>query len=105
MEEQYFNEIRKRFCSNATEIEEGKMMSFEAIKYKRKVFAFFTGNKKMVFKLGKEFNPDTQDFDINVFNPYVKRAPFNGWFEVPYSAKEYWPTLTEKSLSLLKSEM
>lgn len=105
MEEQYFNEIRTQFCSKSEEIEPGKMMSEEAIIYKRKVFAFFSKNKKMVVKLGKGFNPASTDIEMWVFNPFKKRAPLNGWFEIPYSEKDHWVPLTEQALDVIQSEV
>ena len=105
MEEQYFNEIRAKFCLKDRNIKAGKMMSSEAITYQKKVFVFFSRKKRMVFKLGKYFDPDSMDFEIAVFNPFKNRPPLNGWFEVPYSEKEQWETLTNKALILIKSEV
>ncbi|MGB0390676.1 MAG: hypothetical protein ACPGD5_03845 [Salibacteraceae bacterium] len=105
MEEQYFNEIRDKFCSLAAEIEKGKMMSAEAIIYQNKVFAFFSRDKKMVFKLGKSFDTKSLGIETNVFNPFKKRAPLNGWFEIDYSNKEQWLPLTERALGVLKKEV
>lgn len=101
MEEQYFNTIREEFCQQDSKIQTGKMMSSEAITYKGKVFAFFSRKKKMVFKLGKDFDPDKVGIEICVFNPFKKRAPLNGWFEVPFTEKEQWEPLTQKALSLI----
>ena len=81
------------------------MMSSEAITYNTKVFAFFSKKKKMVFKLGKEFDPDLFGIDIAVFNPFKNRAPLNGWFEIPFTAKEQWIPFTQKALTFLKSEL
>ena len=105
MEEQLFNEIRDQFCLSDSHIKPGKMMSSEAITYQEKVFAFFSRKQKMVFKLGKDFDPDALDFEIQVFNPFKKRGPLNGWFEVDYSRKDHWIPLTEQALQLVKSEL
>ena len=105
MEELYFNEIRERFCSMDSNIKEGKMMSSEAITYNEKVFAFFSRKQKMVFKLGKDFDPDSFGIEICVFNPFKNRAPLNGWFEVSFTEKEQWEPLTKKALTLLKNEL
>lgn len=102
MEEQLFNEIRDRFCAGDSKIESGKMMSSEAITYDGKVFAFFSRQQKMVFKLGKEFDPDNHGIEICVFNPFKNRGPLNGWFEVPYSEKDQWKSFTQKALALIK---
>lgn len=105
MEEQYFNEIRGQFCLKEDEIKSGKMMSSEAITYQGKVFAFFSRKKKMVFKLGKDFDPDNYRIEICVFNPFKNRAPLNGWFEVSYTEKEHWQPLAKQALTLLKNEL
>ena len=105
MEEQLFNEIRNQFCLKDSKISAGKMMNSEAITYDGKVFAFFSRKKKMVFKLGKEFDPNQFGREICVFNPFKNRPPLNGWFEIPYTEKEHWIPFTEKALTYLKSEL
>ncbi|WP_149304491.1 hypothetical protein [Pareuzebyella sediminis] len=105
MEEQYFNEIRERFCLTSPEIRTGKMMRSEAITYQGKVFAFFSRKKRMVFKLGKEFDPDSLGIDIQVFNPFKNRGALHGWFEVPFTGKEQWEPLTKRALGVLKNEL
>lgn len=105
MEELYFNEIRQKFCLKNPKIKIGKMMSSEAITYEGKVFAFFSRKKKMVFKLGKDFNTHNLEIDIAVFNPFKNRPPLNGWFEVSFKDKEQWESLTKTALTLLKNEL
>jgi ribosomal protein L24E len=105
MEEQLFNKIRDTFCLKEAKISAGKMMSSEAITFDGKVFAFFSRKKKMVFKLGKEFDPDAHGVEICVFNPFTNRSPLNGWFEIPYSEKDQWIPFTEKALTYLKSTL
>ena len=90
MEEERFLEIQRQLSLSNPEVVTGKMMSAKAMVYRSKVFAFFSVDQKMVFKLGKKFDPHSVGFDIEVFNPYTKRAPFNGWFEVPYKHQEHW---------------
>ncbi|MEM6845570.1 MAG: hypothetical protein AAF632_25375 [Bacteroidota bacterium] len=105
MEEQFFNEIRQRFCLRDSQINPGKMMSSEAITYRGRVFAFFSRKKKMVFKLGKDFNPHEYGLEISVFNPFTRRQPLYGWFEVPFAEKEQWEPLAQKAINQLKSEL
>ena len=105
MEFDTFLEIRNVCCLQDPKITEGKMMSSPAIHFRGKVFAFFSRKKKMVFKLGKDFDPEVMDIEIRVFNPFKNRAPLNGWFEVSYIFKEHWPTLSEKALIHLKNEL
>lgn len=105
MEEQRFIEILQQMSLTNSAIVAGKMMSAKAIVYQSKVFAFFSVNNKMVFKLGKKFDPQSVDFEIEVFNPYTKRAPFNGWFEVSYKHQDHWMPLAQKALDLLQKEL
>lgn len=105
MEYEFFDEIRMELSAGDEHIKPGKMMSSEAITYNKKVFAFFSRKKKMVFKLGKDFNPDNFGIEISVFNPFNKRAPLNGWFEVPFTEKSMWKPLTKKALENLKREL
>ncbi|MTI38827.1 hypothetical protein [Fulvivirga lutimaris] len=105
MEKELFNNIREQFCLSDSRIKEGKMMSSEAITYDGKVFAFFSRKQKMVFKLGKDFDPDKAGKDIAVFNPFTNRPPLNGWFEIPFTEKELWTTMTENALQKLKAEI
>jgi hypothetical protein len=105
MEKQRFIEIQQQLSLTNPDIVLGKMMSAKAIVYRSKVLAFLSVNHKMVFKLGKNFDPQSVDFEINVFNPYTKRAPFNGWFEVPYKHQDHWMPLAQKALALLQVEL
>ena len=62
MQYQQFTQIRERYCRREINIQAGKMMSSEAITYRGKVFAFFSTKQKMVFKLGKDYDPTAQSF-------------------------------------------
>lgn len=103
-EEQYFNALRNQLCQGSPDVQSGKMMSSEGITYRGKVFAFFSRQQKMVFKLGKDFSPYELEIDIQVFNPFRHRAPLNGWFEVPYIHKKHWPSLAERALETIKQD-
>ncbi|MFV1884163.1 MAG: hypothetical protein ACMZ7B_06740 [Balneola sp.] len=72
-EQQLFEEIRIELIENYPFVEAGNMMGSPAITQNRKVFAFLSKKFLMVFKLGKEFDPETQDFEIHPFNPFKKR--------------------------------
>lgn len=102
MEESLFNNICTDMCFQDPAVQPGKMMSSPAITYEGSVFAFFSRQKKMVFRLGKDFVAETVDFEIRVFNPFKKRPPLNGWFEVGYADSAAWSTLAARALALLK---
>ena len=97
-----FEKIRTRLISEENYVSAGKMMSTEAIKYNGKVFAFISRNGNMVFKFGVEFNPDDHEFESVPFNPFKKKSPLAGWFEVSYSQYQFCDTLTKEALSIIK---
>ena len=99
-EQQLFEEIRTELIENYPFVEAGNMMGSPAITQNGKVFAFLSKKFLMVFKLGKEFDPATQDFEIHSFNPFKKKGPLAGWFEVPYSNHQHWKPLTKEALEL-----
>src|SRR5258708_34494835 len=57
-EEQRFRSIAALLARENSAITVGKMMSSPALHYQGKVFAFYDG-KKMVFRLGRDFKPET----------------------------------------------
>ena len=105
MEKELFNQIRLEFTNSEPQVKPGKMMSSEAITYKDKVFAFISRKNKMVFKLGKGFDPDTADIEMNVFSPFKNKKPLSGWFEIDYQYNDHWKPYTEKALNLIKQEI
>ena len=104
MEEQktLFEQIRSQLIEEEKLVTTGKMMSTEAIKYNGSVFAFISKNGNMVFKFGKDFDPESQDFESIPFNPFKNKGPLAGWFEVSYSQHELWESLTKEALSIIK---
>ncbi len=83
-------------------IQPGKMMRSPAITYQKKVFAFLSQKNKMVFKLGKAFDPSQVEYEIRPFNPFKKRPPLKGWFEVGFTEKEHWLQLTQQALEVIE---
>ncbi|MEQ9308430.1 MAG: hypothetical protein RLN90_03185 [Balneolaceae bacterium] len=94
-----FEEIREELVSTKTNIEVGNMMRSPAITINGIVFAFLSKKYLMVFKLGKDFDPHVQDFEIHPFNPFKKKGPLTGWFEVPFSEQHLWKDLTLQALN------
>ncbi|PWL39817.1 hypothetical protein DKG77_03015 [Flagellimonas aquimarina] len=104
MEFEKFKEIRELFCLKHPEVTEGKMMSSPAIHYKSKVFAFFSKKHKMVFKLGKDYHLEKQDFEFSEFNPFKTKKPLSGWYEVDFEYHEKWRELTKIALNQIKAK-
>lgn len=101
MEFEKFDEIKQKLCIRYLEVTEGKMMSSPAIHFNKKVFAFFSRNNKMVFKLGK--NPALpKGIELYEFNPFKNKGPLTGWYEVDYIYKDSWEKLTELALQFAK---
>lgn len=104
LEDTYFMEIRERLFELNEQVSPGRMMRSEAIAYQGKVFAFLSPKKKMVFKLGRDFQPDSPAMDMRVFNPFKHKPPMAGWFEVPISEKKHWLPLAKQALHLIQSQ-
>lgn len=104
MEEQkvLFEQIRAKLIEKEKLVTVGKMMSTEAIKYDGNVFAFISKNGNMVFKFGKDFDPETQVFESISFNPFKNKGPLTGWFEVSFSQHELWESLIQEALTEIK---
>lgn len=99
-EQQLFEQIRTELVKNYGHVEIGNMMGSPAITQNGKVFAFLSKKFLMVFRLGNKFDPSIQDFEIWPFNPFKKKGPLTGWFEVPYSNHQHWKSLTNEALEL-----
>ncbi|MEN1784317.1 MAG: hypothetical protein AAGF77_04175 [Bacteroidota bacterium] len=105
MEAQYFEAIKNRLVDASPAISSGKMMRSEAITYKGKVFAFFSTKQKLVVKLGKAFDPNTVDYELKLFQPFKRKGPLNGWFEISFAEKHHWEALAYQALNLLQLEL
>lgn len=103
MEFENFKEIREQFCLKHPEVTEGKMMSSPAIHYKNKVFAFFSRQNKMVFKLGKDFPVEKHHAQLVEFSPFKSKKPLTGWYESDFEGFEIWNELTSISLRKIQS--
>ncbi|WP_020529390.1 hypothetical protein [Flexithrix dorotheae] len=94
-----FEKITTDYSTKYPDVQPGKMMSSQAIKVKDKVFAFFSKNGDMVFRLGKDFDPDTSESKgIHVFNPFKNKGSLSGWFVVPEQEKRLWESYTHQAL-------
>ena len=83
-------------------IAHGKMMTAPAVKYRGKVFVFFH-QEKMTFKLGKDFDPTSQDItEFSYLSPFKNKPPMKAWFEIPFSQKDKWATLAQLALEKMK---
>ncbi len=100
---EYFEAIRRRFQSLDEAVNAGRMMSSPAICYRGKVFAFFATTRMMVFRLGKDFDPEQYGCkDITPFNPFKNKGPLGGWYQVPYVHRDQWEALTRAALHRMK---
>ncbi|MCL6266702.1 hypothetical protein [Flagellimonas myxillae] len=103
MEFETFLGIRNKFCLEEADVTEGKMMHSPAIHYKRKVFAFFSKQDKMVFKLGRSYPLEQLKVEWAEFNPFKNKGPLNGWYEVGFDNHEKWEELTGIALEKIKT--
>lgn len=102
-ERKRFEDIREALCASRVGVHEGKMMSSDAIKFKNKVFAFFSTKDAMVFKLGKDAELEKYQAKLVPFNPFKKKGPLAGWFQASNEDKTYWKSLALEALDLMES--
>lgn len=100
-EEQRFSAIAERLTQEHNDITLGKMMSSPAIQHQGKVFAFFY-NKKMVFKLGRDFQPESLGIsEYSLLAPFKTKPPMVDWFEIPSTEQQRWEELASYALQHL----
>ncbi len=100
-EEQRFRSIAALLARENSAVTLGKMMSSPALHYQGKVFAFYYG-KKMVFRLGRHFQPEL--FNIQHYSllaPFKTKLPMVDWFEIPFADQHWWEDLSRYALGLL----
>jgi hypothetical protein len=103
-EEQHFSAIAVRLTQEHNDITLGKMMSSPAIQYQGKVFAFFY-NKKMVFKLGRDFQPESLGIrEYSLLAPFKTKPPMVDWFEIPATEQQRWEKLARYALQRLTGD-
>jgi hypothetical protein len=103
-EEQCFRSIAARLTSENSAITLGKMMSSPALQYQGKVFAFYY-DKKMVFRLGRDFQPEL--FNIQHYRllaPFKTKPPMVDWFEIPSDDQHRWEELSRYALQQLREQ-
>jgi len=101
-EEQRFSAIVERLTQEHNDITPGKMMSSPGIQYQGKVFAFFYNNK-MVFKLGRDFQPETLGIhEYSLLAPFKTKPPMVDWFEIPATEQQRWEELARYALQHLQ---
>ena len=103
--EKTFETIADEISRRHDHVERGKMMSSPGIKYKDKVFAFFWKDA-MVFKLGKNFDPDSVGLEEwEHLNPFKNKGPMRAWYVVPEMQRDHWLELTRLALEYIKTEV
>ena len=101
-EEQCFRSIAALLARENSAITLGKMMSSLALHYQGKVFAFYY-RKKIVFRLGRDFQPET--FNIQHYRllaPFKTKPPMVDWFEIASADQHRWEELSRYALQLLR---
>ena len=85
----HFETIQQRLGEQKVDVDFGKMMSSEAITYKKKVFAFYH-DESMCFKLGREFALEKYGItEYSILSPFKNKAPMRDWFFIPQQNKWY----------------
>ena len=99
-----FEQIREALIASDPAIEAGPMMRSPGIKHQGNMFAFLGKNQdRMVFKLGKGFDPASlPEAALSPFNPFKRKGPLGGWFESAPEAMAQWPALAQRALDVVK---
>lgn len=98
-----FEAIREQLSHEYQHVSSGKMMSSPAIHYERKVFAFFSLNEAMVFKLGKGYPVENLKVTTGIFSPFKSGKPLSGWYEISKADSKHWLAMSELALSIAKA--
>jgi hypothetical protein len=99
-----FRSLAALLVSENSAITLGKMMSSPALQYQGKVFAFYYG-KKMVFRLGRDFQPELLDIKhYRLLAPFKTKPPMVDWFEIPFDDQHRWEELSRYALQLLREQ-
>ena len=99
----HFDTIRQRLVEQEADVALGKMMSSEAITYKKKVFAF-CHDESMCFKLGRNFDLEKYGItEYSVLSPFKNKAPMRDWFYIPQQNK--WDELAQIALKQMQEAL
>lgn len=103
-EEQQFRAIAELLSNENPAVTVGKMMSSPGIQYAGKVFVFHYDGK-MVFRLGRDFQPES--FGISQYSllaPFKTKPPMLDWFEIPASEAHHWEVLARYALQVMMAK-
>jgi hypothetical protein len=93
-----FHAIIETLAQENQAVTPGKMMSSPGIKYHDKVFAFYDDHQ-MVFRLGKDFRPETHGiYHYSLLSPFKTKAPMADWFQITAADQDKWETLARYAL-------
>jgi len=82
----------------------GKMMSSPGLQYRGKVFAFYH-NSQMIFKLGRDFEPEVLGIQqFSVLAPFKTKPPMVDWFEFPSTEQHRWEELARLALKRISAK-
>ena len=91
---QVFEEIKSEL-TKLPEVTTGKMMSSVGIQFKGKNFAFFKDDK-MVFKLGRDFDPASEGIHkYELLSPFKSKLPLKDWFVIDSTSSDKWYLLAK----------
>ena len=100
-----FNAIADALAAEHKQVTRGKMMSSPGIRYKDKNFAFFHKGQ-MVFKLGRETDPETLNVSsYSILSPFKTKPPLVDWFQIPVDDQNRWEPLARQALKRMMEEL
>src|SRR5687767_7552382 len=100
-----FHEIADRLTGEQPDVSQGRMMSSPGLALRGKYFAFVY-DTSMVFRLGKEVEPDSLGLaTVRLLNPYKTKPPVPGWFVVDDAEQDRWEELARRALERMETEL
>src|SRR5262249_3454432 len=103
-EERLFREIADLLTLENQAVTVGKMMSSPGLQIQGKVFAFYH-DRKMIFKLGQDFQPESLGIQqYSLLAPFKSKPPMVDWFEIPSSEQHRWEDLTRSALQRISAD-
>jgi hypothetical protein len=99
--------LRDRMLTMHPDIDQGRMMSADALTYKGKVFAFFStkgGREGLGCRVGRA--TDLSQFNLTDWQhlaPFKSKPPMKDWIVIGPGNKELWGVLADHCLSTFRN--
>ena len=98
-----FENIKQALLDENEHVNEGSMVGLPGIQYRKKNFAFLYKNGSMCFRLGRDFEPQSEGIhDYSLLNPFRNKPPMKDWFVIGIEYSEKWHELAQIALQKIR---